>query len=91
MPHTTSLLRRPEVERRIGRSRASVYADIAAGLLPRPVKIGQRAVAWPSHEIDAVINALTAGATPEEMYALVNQLHAARTVTESINVDGICL
>lgn len=78
MPHTTSLLRRPEVERRIGRSRASVYADIAAGVLPRPVKIGQRAVAWPSHEIDAVISALTAGATPEEMHALVNQLHAAR-------------
>lgn len=43
---TTRLLRRPEVEARIGLSRSSIYAMMDRGEFPRPRRIGQRAVAW---------------------------------------------
>ena len=49
---TIRLLRRPEVERRTGKTRAGIYEDMAAGVFPRPVKIGPRAVAWIEKEID---------------------------------------
>jgi len=36
-----------------GKSRSSIYADIANGLFPKPILIGARSVAWPSSEIAA--------------------------------------
>lgn len=48
-----SLLRLREVTRRTGKSRSSVYRDVAAGTFPAPVKLGERASAWPEHEISA--------------------------------------
>ena len=47
------LLRRPEVERETGLSRSSIYALMEAGTFPRPRRIGLRAVAWASAEIEA--------------------------------------
>lgn len=49
------MLRRREVEAITGRSRSSIYEDIAAGTFPKPVKIGARAVAWPESVIRAWI------------------------------------
>ena len=40
------MLRRPEVERRVGLSRSALYHLMSCGLFPRPSKIGPRAVAW---------------------------------------------
>jgi prophage regulatory protein len=51
------LLRRPDVERRTGYSRSSIYAMMEAGDFPRPVKLGPRAVAWVESEVDAWISA----------------------------------
>jgi len=48
--------RLPSVLARVGRSRASLYRDIAAGLFPGPVKIGARAVGWDSREVDRWIS-----------------------------------
>lgn len=45
------LIRRPEVEKLTGRSRSSIYKGIEDGTFPKPVKIGQRAVAWPDSVI----------------------------------------
>jgi prophage regulatory protein len=39
-----------------GRSRASVYRDVAAGRLPRPTKLGQLNL-WREADIDAVMTA----------------------------------
>lgn len=39
-----------------------------------PIPIGDRAVAWPSHEVEAIINAQIAGKTPEEIKFLVKVL-----------------
>ena len=50
-----ALLRLSEVRRRTGRCRSDIYRDIAAGKFPAPVKLGERASAWPEHEINAWI------------------------------------
>lgn len=50
-----TLLRLTEVRRRTGRCRSDIYRDIAAGKFPAPVKLGERASAWPEHEINAWI------------------------------------
>ena len=46
-----TLLRLREVCRRTGKSRTDVYRRIAAGDFPQPVKLGERASAWPEHEV----------------------------------------
>ncbi len=50
-----TLLRLSEVCRRTGKSRSEVYRRIAAGDFPQPVKLGERASAWPAHEVAAWI------------------------------------
>lgn len=37
-----------------GRSRSAIYSDIAAGRLPRPLKLGAR-VYWPEGALDAFL------------------------------------
>ena len=46
------LLRRPEVERLTGLSRASIYRLMAHGDFPRPLRVGVRGVRWRSEDID---------------------------------------
>jgi len=48
------LLQRHEVERRVGLGCTSIYAGIAAGTFPKPVKVGKRSL-WVETEIDAWI------------------------------------
>jgi len=50
------ILRRKEVERLCGLSRSSIYAYMSRGEFPRPVKIGRRAVGWPSENIADWLN-----------------------------------
>jgi predicted DNA-binding transcriptional regulator AlpA len=40
-----------------GRSRSAVYADVAAGRLPRPVKLGGK-LSWPEADIDTHLRGL---------------------------------
>ena len=47
-----TFLRLPEVERRVGFKRATIYRLIAAGEFVPPVKLGVVS-AWPEHEINA--------------------------------------
>ena len=46
------LLRRPEVEARTGLARSTLYRAMAENAFPKPVRIGQRAVAWPEEAIE---------------------------------------
>ena len=46
------VLRRREVETRTGLSRSTIYAMIAEGVFPRPIKLGKRAVGWPESTVD---------------------------------------
>ena len=45
------LLKLPEVKELTCRSTSRIYADMAAGKFPKPVKIGVRAVAWRESEL----------------------------------------
>lgn len=61
----------------LGLPRATGYEQIEAGLIPRPVRIGRRAVI-PSDEINAIVDARVAGLPVEKVKELVGQLHAKR-------------
>ncbi len=78
-----AMLRRPEVERRTGKGRSTIYRDMDEGLLTRPVEIGGNAVAWPDYEIDEINLARLAGKSETEIKKLVESLHARRQVTAS--------
>lgn len=53
MQHDTApILRLPDIEVLTGRKRSSIYEDIAAGRMPRPIKLGPRAVGWLRADID---------------------------------------
>ena len=49
---TKRFLRRPEVEARSGLSRSTIYAWMARGDFPKPVKLSGRMVAWREQDID---------------------------------------
>lgn len=49
-----ALLRRPEVERRTGLKRSTIYSRMKEGSFPQSVSLG-RSVAWVAEEIDAWI------------------------------------
>jgi prophage regulatory protein len=62
------------------RSATSIYNNLNAGLLTKPILIGQRAVAWPEHEIQAIAGAMVAGQTRDQIRALVTDLTARRVI-----------
>ena len=39
--------RLPKVMELTGLSRSSIYAALSKGTFPKPIKIGQRSIAWP--------------------------------------------
>lgn len=43
---TDKILRRTQVEERIGLSRSTLYSMIAEGTFPKPIRLGKRAVGW---------------------------------------------
>jgi prophage regulatory protein len=47
------LIRLPQVKARTGLSRSELYRRMAAGDFPQPVKLGERASAWPESEVSA--------------------------------------
>ncbi|RWL14876.1 MAG: AlpA family phage regulatory protein [Mesorhizobium sp.] len=51
------ILRREEVEKRLGLSRASIYAMMAEGKFPKPIRLNERAVGWVSAELDEWVEA----------------------------------
>jgi prophage regulatory protein len=52
---TTSrrIIRGPQVESRVGKSRVSIWRDVKAGTFPAPVQIGPNSIGWYEDEIDA--------------------------------------
>ena len=50
------IVRMPEVTRRTGLHRATIYRMMARGDFPQSKSLGRRIVCWDSHDIDAWIN-----------------------------------
>ena len=63
---------------RIAHRPTTAYAMVNAGTLPPPIKFG-RSSCWPEHEIDAVVGAIVAGRTENEIRVLVRELVASRS------------
>ena len=53
------ICRRPDVEKMVGLSRSTIYAMIAEGSFPKPVKLGKRAVGWRESEVNAWLKSRT--------------------------------
>ncbi len=70
-------LRPTAVQQRRGGGHSKLYDDIAAELWPPFIKFGRCSV-QPAHEVDAMLAAIVAGATPDELRQLVRQLVAER-------------
>lgn len=58
------IIRLPEVINRTGRSRSSIYQDVADGYFPAPIKLGRnaRAIGWPESVIEDWIQERIEGA-----------------------------
>ena len=75
-----AILRMPAVLAETGhRSHASIYNAVRDGLFTKQVRIGQRAVGWPSDEVHAIIAARIAGKSDDDIRAVVVKLHHNRT------------
>lgn len=48
----TTLIRLPEVIKRTGLSRSTIYYKLERHEFPRPVKLGERSIAWPEHLVE---------------------------------------
>lgn len=71
-------LRLSDILERRRTSRTVTYRNIAAGTFPPPVKLGPNTSAWPEHEIEALDRAQLAGASEDEVRALVSSIVVAR-------------
>ena len=72
------IVRRRQVEAATGYSRSTIYWRIEQGLLPKPVRLGARAVGWVASEVNAVNLARIQGRSDDEIRTLVETLHADR-------------
>ena len=72
------LLRLSATRSATGLSRPTLYRRIQSNLFTSPVKLGERAVAWPANEVAAINAARIAGKSDDEIRNLVAQLKALR-------------
>jgi len=68
------LLRPRDMKAVTGVCKTTVYQRVKDGLLPPPVKIGPKSVAWPALEINTIVAAQIAGKPDSVIRALVRQL-----------------
>lgn len=61
-----TILRRREVERRTGLSRSSIYALVADGSFPEPIKLSKHAVGWIETEINSWLDGRIRASRPEQ-------------------------
>lgn len=69
-----NLLRLPEVIKRMGVSKATIYNMINEGTFPVPVKLGAKTSVFPEHEITLLQTFIIAGASDNEVKQIVNDI-----------------
>jgi prophage regulatory protein len=74
------LIRRPSVLSQTARSKSALQLDEKAGLFCPPISIGDRAVAYIKHEVEAIIQARIEEQTPKQIKQLVSELIKQRKV-----------
>ena len=83
-----ALLRLPEVMRLSGYSRSMLYSLISQGLYPKPLKIGERAVAWPSQEVERMVESIISQQSLVERRELVRKVGVNRGISFSPMTTG---
>jgi prophage regulatory protein len=73
-----TLIRIKDVMAMTGAKKATIYAQMAEGVLPRPIKLSRKFACWPQHEISQLINARIAGWSEDKIKTLVAGLMEAR-------------
>jgi len=48
-----TVLRLPEVRRRTGLSKSSIYLRVSQGTFPKPISLGARSVGWVESELES--------------------------------------
>lgn len=66
--------RKSETLIRYGFSSSTLHVRIKEGLIPPPISLGGRAVGFPEHETSAILAAMIAGQSKNEIKALVTSL-----------------
>lgn len=61
------IYRLPKLKEATGLSTSTIYAMIADGAFPKPIKLGLRAVGWPETEINAWLDIRKAKRNAGEM------------------------
>lgn len=79
-----TILRRKQVQSASGLSRSTLYARMSEGLWPKPVRLGARAVGWPSREVAAMNEARIGGASESRIRDLVTRLEQSRKTALSV-------
>lgn len=74
--------RLPDVLSTFGVSRSHIYQQVKDGLFIKPIRLGKRAVGWPSNEVNTLLSARIAGQSSEQIKLLVSTLEAARVSYE---------
>jgi prophage regulatory protein len=76
------LIRRPDVLILTVRSKSALQLDEKAGLFCPAISIGERAVAYIKHEVEAIVQARIESKTPEQIKTVVKELIANRTANK---------
>lgn len=72
------------VTEELGISTSTAYRYIEKGLLPEPVKLGERAIGWPKSEFEEFKSQISTGLTTGEILSLVAGIHAARSSNKEV-------
>ena len=85
----SSFINRPrQVAQRAAISRSTFYEQVSAGLWPKPIRLGGRAVGLPGAEVTAILRARIAGYSDDELRDLVRTIEAARPVNARSTING---
>jgi len=76
--NSLKLLRKPEVLNLTKYSKSTLHVRINNGLMTTPIAISTRSVAFPEHEVLAIIAAQISGKNDDEIRLLVKELVAQR-------------
>ena len=55
---TPQIMRRKDLEKRLGISRSSIYLMMSEGRFPKPIRLGRRAVGWRADDIQTWLDQL---------------------------------
>jgi len=72
------MVRLPELIKKTGLKRATIYKKIKQGLFPAPVKIGPKTSVWVESEVDRVLHSYISGADEEQIKQVVSEILRSR-------------